>query len=74
MPIAATVAEMSSDWRRTLRSQKTNSEGEFELEGSPSRKIHYLQILVPNFKELRVRVRFDQKRGKKLRFKLNVGD
>jgi hypothetical protein len=69
----ARVDEMSSDWKTVLKTQKTNGTGEFHLGRSPNGVLHYLQISVPNFNQLRVRVRFDKKNGKKLKFQLPVG-
>jgi Carboxypeptidase regulatory-like domain len=66
----AMVQELSSDWKRQLRSTQSDSIGVFSLAPVQERRIYYLQVSARGFNPLRVRVQVDPKRGGKLRLKL----
>jgi hypothetical protein len=66
------VEEFSSDWKKVLREITTDSAGKFSLAPVPGRKLYYLQLSAYGFNPLRVRVRVDPKRGKKLTLTLEI--
>jgi carboxypeptidase family protein len=66
----AIVQELSSDWKRQLRSTQSDSSGIFSLAPVQGRRVYYLQLSARGFNPLRVRVQVDPKRGGKLRLKL----
>jgi Carboxypeptidase regulatory-like domain len=66
----ALVQELSSDWKRPLRSTQTDPHGVFSLTPIHGRRVYYLQLSARGFNPLRVRVQVDPNRGGKLRLKL----
>ena len=66
------VEEFSSDWRESLRSTKTDTEGGFTFAPVNGRGIHYLQLRMNGYNPLRVRVKLDAKRGTNLHLKMEV--
>lgn len=67
------VEELSSDWKESLRSTKTDAAGRFTFAPVNGRDVYYLQLTLNGFDPLRVRVKVDPKRGKKLRLKMELG-
>jgi hypothetical protein len=67
------VEELSSDWKESLRSTKTDAAGCFTFAPVKGRDVYYLQLTVDGFDPLRVRVKVDPKRGKKLQLKMKLG-
>jgi len=64
------VEEFTSDWKESLRSTKTNEAGSFTFASVRGRDVYYLQLTMKGFNPLRVRVKVDSKRGKKLQLKM----
>ena len=64
------VEELSSDWKESLRSTKTNAAGSFTFASVRGRDVYYLQLTMKGFNPLRVRVKVDSKRGKQLQLKM----
>lgn len=66
------VEELSSDWKESLRSTKTDAAGGFTFAPVKGRDVYYLQFRMNGFNPLRVRVKIDLKRGKKLQLKMEI--
>jgi hypothetical protein len=64
------VEELTSDWKESLRSTKTNASGAFTFAPAKGRDVYYFQLTLKGFDPLRVRVRVDHKRGKELRLQM----
>ena len=64
----AKVEELGSDWKGSLRSVTTDSEGHFVLAPTEGRDVYYLQISAPTprVNPLRVPVQISRCRGTKL--------
>ncbi|MGB6431824.1 MAG: carboxypeptidase-like regulatory domain-containing protein [Candidatus Acidiferrales bacterium] len=67
------IEEFSSDWKKSLRSTRTDAAGAFTLAPKTGRDIYYLQLRVDGFNPLRVRVKVDRERGKELRLQMEIG-
>jgi len=70
--VGAVVEEFTPGWNRALRSAKTNQAGLFTFAPVKGRDLHYLQITSYGFNPLRIRVKLDRKRGKKLELQMEV--
>ena len=66
------VQEFTSDWKRALRSIKTDDAGHFALGPVRGRHVYLLQLTFKGFNPIRVRVEIDAKRGKELQLKMEV--
>lgn len=66
------VEELSSDWKESLRSTKTNAAGRFTFALVKGRHVYYFQLTSKNFNPLRVRVKVDRGRGKKLELQMEL--
>jgi len=66
------VEEFTSDWKQALRSAKTDANGTFSLTTVKGRDVYYLQLSLDGMDPLRVRVKVDHWRGKKLKLMMRV--
>jgi hypothetical protein len=66
------VQEFSPDWKTVLRTSATDNHGRLSLATVQGRKIYCLQLSMPGFDPLRVRVQVDRKRGTSLKLKLTL--
>lgn len=66
------VEEFSSDWKTSLRSTKTDAKGAFTFAPVKGRDVYYFQLTSKNFNPLRVRIKLDRKRGKKLQLQMEL--
>ncbi len=65
------VIEVKSNWQSTQRSTVTDSEGRWSLVPVANRQVYYIRIVASVlFKEVRIRVRVDPKKGKDLRIEV----
>jgi hypothetical protein len=64
------VEELSSDWKESLRSTKTDATGAFTFAPVKGRDIYYFQLTLKGFNPLRLRVKLDRKRGKELQLQM----
>jgi hypothetical protein len=72
-PIAGVlVEEVTSDWKKTLRSTTTDASGRFTFAQVKGRDVYYFRLTIKNFNQLRVRVKVDPKRGKELRLRMEI--
>jgi hypothetical protein len=65
------VQEFTEDWKTELRTSTTDARGHFSF-STTGRKIYYVQLSMPGFNPLRVRIQVDRKRGANLELKLIV--
>lgn len=70
--VGVLVEELSSDWKESLRSTKTDAAGIFTFTSVRGRDIYYFQLTFKNFNPLRVRVKINHKRGKELELQMYV--
>jgi hypothetical protein len=66
------VEELSSDWKESLRSTRTDAAGVFRFSRVKGRDIYHFQLRTKAFNPLRVRVKVDRFRGKKLDLQMEV--
>ena len=66
------VEELSSDWKKSLRSTQTDTTGGFTLAPVKGRSVYYLQLSKYGFNSLRVRVKLDPKHGTNLQLKMEI--
>jgi hypothetical protein len=72
-PIAGVLVEdVSSDWKKTLRSTTTDVSGRFTFAQVKGRDVYYLRLTIKDFNQLRVRVKVDPERGKELQLKMEI--
>jgi carboxypeptidase family protein len=70
-PIAGvSVEELSSNWKVSLRSTRTDAAGDFSFVPVKDRKVYYFQFRMDGFNPLRVRVKVDRKHGKELKLRM----
>jgi hypothetical protein len=66
------VEELSSDWKESLRSTRTDAAGVFRFSRVKGRNIYHFQLTTKAFNPLRVRAKVDRVRGKKLDLRMDV--
>jgi hypothetical protein len=64
------VEEVTSDWKKSIRSTTTNAAGAFAFAPVKGRTVYYFQLSFYAYNPLRVRVKLDDKRGKELQLKM----
>ena len=66
------VVEVSSDWHKTIRVARTDSEGRWSLPANPNQHVYFLRFVTKQccFNEVRCRVSLSKGKGKELSIKL----
>jgi hypothetical protein len=66
------VAEVSSDWKTSLRTTQTGADGKWSLTPVHGRKWYFIRLTAPGFNELRFRMQLSNTKSQGLRIVLSV--